>query len=1082
MKTIKIFLAFTIAFLSGQFAFPQEPAIETVVQTGHYAAVKCVAFSPDGRFSATGSDDKTIKLWDMEHGREIRSYLGSNGSVWVLEFSPDGKLLASVDGSYKLSLWEVETSKMIRLIEVPDDDILSVAFSPDSKYLVAGTEKNHAIAWDIATGSEIRRFNPEITDIPMELNFKYPTANSVEFNQDGNKLLTGSNDYTAFIFDFNTGRQIKKFKIDEGSCTTCTISASFSPDGTKVAFGNYDYVIIYDSETAKKLLTLEGESGDYRPALFSKDGKYISALDYHDGYIWDAKTGKILTHIGEDSHDLTDIRISPDNNYVLTGSEKRIAKLWKIPSGRQVMTLRGYLNDIDEVILDDSYMYWVAFMNEIKLSPDGKYLAIGKTGNNARLMDLRTGKLVRTFRGHENLVISLDFSHDGKYLATGGADGTTRIWEVETGRIVRSLPEETSNIPDFSVDFSPDGKWIAVGSWDGLVRIWDIKTGNVIQAIRAHDDASPYSVQFSHNGLYIVSGGLDGKLKVFEIDTGLEVRELIGHTNVVSCIRRHPDGKLMVTGSWDGRVKIWDIATGMQVSRFTAHDTKVQALDIDATGKYIVTGADDNTARLWDLAEGRLIATFTGHAGTVSSVNISPDGKILITGSHDGTIKSWDLKTGKELLTFIFIGEDDWLVKTKEGYFDASEGAKKSIFFVKGTQIYNIDQFFEEFYRPGLINEVFRTGGQLKSDGDIIKRLEESPPPSVSIVSPADHDTARSSNIPLMVRFINNGGGISEIRIQNNGKSLPVDNSSLLQTGSQARYISRTINVDLVPGENKILVSAYSFGRIESRPDTICIFNKGPERVINCYLVAIGINEYRNPALDLNYAKADAEAFSNVIHDKSSGLFKKIEIHELVDTEATRNNILSLMDKLATTVRPEDVLLFYYAGHGSMVGNKFYFIPTESVSLYQEDKLNSESIYAGLIQEKLKNIPALKQIVILDACQSGGSTEILAQRGASEEKALAQLSRGSGVHVLAASGSEQFAAEVNELGHGVFTYIILDALKGSADGAPRDGNVTVYELKAYLNDQVPELTEKYKGTPQWPYTFSIGNDFPIVRE
>jgi uncharacterized caspase-like protein len=188
------------------------------------------------------------------------------------------------------------------------------------------------------------------------------------------------------------------------------------------------------------------------------------------------------------------------------------------------------------------------------------------------------------------------------------------------------------------------------------------------------------------------------------------------------------------------------------------------------------------------------------------------------------------------------------------------------------------------------------------------------------------------------------------------------------------------------------------------------------------------------------------------------------------------------MDELSRIVKPEDVLLFYYAGHGSMVENKFFFIPTESVSLYQEDKLNQESIYAGLIQEKLKNIPALKQIVILDACQSGASAEILAQRGASEEKALAQLSRGSGVHVLAAAGSEQYAAEVSELGHGVFTYIILDALQGSADGVPKDGNVTIYELKAYLNDQVPELTEKYKGTPQWPYTFSIGNDFPIVRE
>jgi uncharacterized caspase-like protein len=251
--------------------------------------------------------------------------------------------------------------------------------------------------------------------------------------------------------------------------------------------------------------------------------------------------------------------------------------------------------------------------------------------------------------------------------------------------------------------------------------------------------------------------------------------------------------------------------------------------------------------------------------------------------------------------------------------------------------------------------------------------------------------------------------------------------------------------------------------------------------VIDCYLVSIGINEYKNPALDLNYAKADAKAFSKIIDEKGKRLFKQIELVELYDGQATRENILEALDKLAETIRPEDVFLFYYAGHGSMVENKFYFIPTESVSLYQIDKLAEESLYAGLMQEKFKNIRALKQIVIMDACQSGGSTEILAQRGAMEEKALAQLSRSSGVHVLAAAGSEQFATELGNLGHGLFTYVILEALNGGADGAPKDGNVTIYELKAYLNDQVPELSKKYKGSTQWPYTFSIGHDFPVVR-
>jgi len=496
----------------------------------------------------------------------------------------------------------------------------------------------------------------------------------------------------------------------------------------------------------------------------------------------------------------------------------------------------------------------------------------------------------------------------------------------------------------------------------------------------------------------------------------------------------------------------------------------------------MVTGSDDNTAILWDVETGKVVRIFEGHKGTVSSVNISPDGEFLITGSHDGTIKSWDIKTGNELLTHIFLGENDWLVKNKDGYFDASEGAKKSIFFIKGTTIYNIDQFFEEFYKPGLLKEAYQTRGQVQSNASILKRLEESPPPTVRILYPAEGDTAETSLATVRVSLINNGGGINEIRVLNNGKRLPVDNSDMHRARPGGKFLMKNIDIELVAGENELLVSALSNGRIESQPDTVTIYYKGLEKIINCYLVAIGINEYKNPALDLNYAKADAQAFSKTISTIGKDLFKKIEIYELYDKEATRSNILSLLDELAGIVEPQDVLVFYYAGHGSMVENKFFFIPTESVTLYQLDKLTEESIYAGIIQEKLKNIPALKQVVVLDACQSGGSAELLAQRGAGEEKALAQLSRGSGVHVMAASGSEQFATEVGSLGHGLFTYTILEALSGQADGAPKDGNVTIYELKAYVNDQVPELSKKYKGSAQWPYTFSIGHDFPIVRD
>ncbi|KPK84641.1 MAG: hypothetical protein AMS27_09400, partial [Bacteroides sp. SM23_62_1] len=436
-----ISLALCLAGLMNNTA--QDQAIETVIQTGHYASIRAVAFSQDGELAATGSADKTIKLWEVNTGREIRSYLGSAGTVHQLAFGPDGKQLASIDAEYKVKLWEVETSKEIQTIELPDDDILSVIFSPDGKFLVTGTEKNHAIIWDLETGNEIRRIHPDTADIPMQKSFGYPAAQTVDISKDGQFLLTGSNDRTAFIFDFTSGKQLKKFKGDRTSCTSCMISASFNPDASQVVIGKMDSVLIWGVESEEVILRMEGRRGSWDNAYFSYDGKYVASTIYGETHIWNAQNGKQVIQLSGHFSDIRCIRFSPVSSLMITGSDDRTAKLWRVPGGKESLTFRGYLNNIDEAILSDNYMYWVAFINEIKVSPDGKSVAIGNTGNNAKLMDFETGKVIRTFRGHAAMVISIDFSPDGKYLATGGADGTAKIWDTETGEMVRSFPEKT---------------------------------------------------------------------------------------------------------------------------------------------------------------------------------------------------------------------------------------------------------------------------------------------------------------------------------------------------------------------------------------------------------------------------------------------------------------------------------------------------------------------------------------------------------------------------------------------------------------------------------------------------------------
>jgi uncharacterized caspase-like protein len=314
-----------------------------------------------------------------------------------------------------------------------------------------------------------------------------------------------------------------------------------------------------------------------------------------------------------------------------------------------------------------------------------------------------------------------------------------------------------------------------------------------------------------------------------------------------------------------------------------------------------------------------------------------------------------------------------------------------------------------------------------------------------------------------------------------NGKRQEVDYSDLKRMTKAGQYAMKTFDLNLVPGKNEISVSAFSDGDIESGQASLDLVYNGLQKTSDCYMVSVGINQYLNESLNLTYAKLDAQAFADEINLKGGKLFSKIHTYTLLDKDATKAKILSTLDEITKVMKKEDVFIFFYAGHGSMVDNGFYFITSEITGLYQQDKLK-DALFVKELQDKFKLLPALKQVVFIDACQSGSSVEALAMRGGAEEKALAQLSRSSGIHVMASSESQQQSAEIKSLGHGVFTYVLLEALNGKADGAPLDSKITVYEIKSYIDDQVPEISYRLIRHKQFPSTFSIGHDFPIVME
>jgi WD40 repeat protein len=496
--------------------------------------------------------------------------------------------------------------------------VLSVAFSPDGRRVLTGSVDKTAKLWDAETGKEIRSFAGHSEYVE-----------SVAFSPDGRRLLTGSMD-RAKLWDAETGKEIRSFAGRPAGLT----SVAFSPDGHRVLTGSWDNTAkLWDAETGKEVRSFAGHSEYVKSVAFSPDGRRLvtGSMD-RTAKLWDPEIGKEVRSFAGHSEDVASVAFSPDGRRLLTGSGDGMAKLWDAETGKEVRSFAGHTAEVTSV----------AF------SPDGRRLLTGSGDGTAKLWDAETGKVIRSL-ADSKYVASVAFSRDGRRLLTGSWDGTAKLWDAETGKKIRSFAGDSKHVA--SVAFSPDGRRLLTGSWDRTAKLWDAETGKEIRSFAGHSDGV-VSVAFSPNGRRVLTGSWDETAKLWDAETGKEIRSFAGHSILVDSVAFSPDGRRVLTGSWDKTAKLWDAETGKEIRTFAGHSNHVDSVAFSPDGRRVLTGSWDKTAKLWDVETGKEIRSFAGHSQYVDSVAFSPDGRRLVTGSGDKTAKLWNAQTGKEIRTF----------------------------------------------------------------------------------------------------------------------------------------------------------------------------------------------------------------------------------------------------------------------------------------------------------------------------------------------------------------------------------------------------------------------------------------------
>nr|MDO8110933.1 TIR domain-containing protein [Candidatus Sigynarchaeota archaeon] len=285
--------------------------------TGHTDTVNTCAFSPEGITIVSGSRDKTLKLWNILTGQEIRTLEGHSYGVYSCAFSPDGTTIVSASDDAKLKLWNARTGEKISTLVGHSSLVWACAFSRDGTEIVSASSDHTLKLWDARTGKELRTLGGHSSGVT-----------ACAFSPDGTTIVSGSEDKTLKLWNARTGEEMRSLKGHSAWVHAC----AFSPDGTTIVSGSSDKtLILWDALTGKAQRTLAGHSDKVWACAFSPDGATIVSASWDKTLrLWDARTGKEVCILSGHSDGVWTCAFSPDGTRIASGSSDKSLKIWDV--------------------------------------------------------------------------------------------------------------------------------------------------------------------------------------------------------------------------------------------------------------------------------------------------------------------------------------------------------------------------------------------------------------------------------------------------------------------------------------------------------------------------------------------------------------------------------------------------------------------------------------------------------------------------------------------------------------------------------------------------------------------------------
>jgi WD40 repeat protein len=924
-------------------------------------------------------------------------------------------------------------------------------------------------------------------------------VSDVAFTPDGKLLVSAGHDKVIRVWDWQMGRTVRILRGEVGPGDEGRIFAMvISPDGRRMAAAGQmtppghkqQRIRIYDLDTGELVQVLAGHKGKVVALAFSPDGtRLLSGSQDRTALLWDLATARPVHRLDRHQAEVYGVGFTPDGARMVTASFDRTLRLWRVADGSAIAEMRGHGEKI----------YTLA------VSRDGS-VASGSFDGEIRLWDGRTGRLLRPLANQGGAQVgSLSFSPDGRWLVStcgGGrncAEQPQSVWEVGSGRRIQTYARHDNVTLASAV--SPDGRLVATAGGDNNeIHIWDAQTGETKQVLRG-TGAPVWAAGFAADGSGIAwghtwlkhdpaagYGPLQWQLRLPHAGPGTNralerpgrLAPEQGETYVRARVRHGPHTIMHSKGGDYGFDAVLQVArsgkTVASIRRGLTDGLSHRAYGFSPDGKRIISGGSNGSLAAYDL-QGRSAGNYTGHESDIWAVAASPDGGLLISGAQDQTLRLWNLAT-RELIVTLFHGTDgEWVLWTPQGYYTGSPGADRFV----GWQInkgpsqsagyVGAAQLRQHLHRPDIVEKAIVLGsaeqavreapGTKFALGDLLAR----PVPSFRILAPLSGSAERAGRAAVKITIAPTPDPVRSIRVQVNGRQVEERTPAVGSGGfGPGEY---DLDVPLAAGRNDVRISLTN--AVGETAETLALSHKGDGALDvrgTLHILSIGVNEYEGlgdtcggASCNLRYPVADARTLGEAIERRLGPGHSRVARRVLVNggdsaDAPTAANIIDAVELLRQAKETDTVVLFI-AGHGLNDGPDYRFIPTDAE--WTGGALRGSRVVPWQVLQSAIEAAKGRRLLFVDTCHSGNAYN---QR-------LGNAAYHANIVAYTAARFDQYALEDPSLGHGLFTYALVERLEGRGGGPA--GQLTTTELAQYVAKRVGDLAKGLNGEQEPQY-------------